>query len=229
MKKRFLVWALALVLSLPALYADIGENFAKGGIGLTGSLSFYNNFYRIADSTDERNYWSLDLSPELDFFVADRVSIEFAPWFFYDSTKTDPNNIERSMGFGFGIGGSYAIVPDPSAVRGLVLALGGLISLDFYPATDDLLGGVEVSDDYSETDLRLYFTPRAYYFLNDRLAPFVGITPRLAYVVSLKDPAGNKVDLTSQQRLYLRMTATVGISWFIPSRNASLSARRRIR
>jgi hypothetical protein len=51
----------------------------------------------------------------------------------------------------------------------------------------------------------------------------------LIYVISVKNASGAKVDLTSQERLYARLTATVGISWFIPSRNASLSAPRRIR
>jgi hypothetical protein len=142
MKKRFLVLAVALVLSLPALYADIGENFAKGGIGLSGSVSFYNNFYYFLDDTDERAYWSLEVSPELDYFVADRTSLWLAPWFTYTSMKYDADNIERDLGFGLSVGVRHAFVMDPAAQRGLVFSLGGSLGLDFYPGADDLDTGV---------------------------------------------------------------------------------------
>jgi len=40
-----------LALALPVLHADIGENFAKGVIALSGSISFFNNFSRRTAAT----------------------------------------------------------------------------------------------------------------------------------------------------------------------------------
>jgi hypothetical protein len=51
MNKRFAV--LAVVLALPALHADIGENFAKGGIGLSGSITLDDNFFAFTDPAEE--------------------------------------------------------------------------------------------------------------------------------------------------------------------------------
>jgi len=222
MNRRFLVLAVVLVLSLPALYADIGENFAKGGVALSGSVSFYNNFYRLTDSTDERNFWSLDVSPGLDYYVADHFSIGVSPWFSYESYTNGPDTYTKAMSYGLSVGGDYAFVRDPAAQRGLVVTLGGALGLDFYPGVADLSAGVEVPDDSMETDLRLYLRPRLYYFLNDRLAPYIAITPRLSYMLSLKDSSGATVDRTSEERLYARLWVTVGIAWFIPSKKASL-------
>jgi len=229
MKKRFLVLSLALVLSLPALYADIGENFAKGGIGLSGSVSYFNNLFYFMDDTDQRKFWSVDVSPGIEFFVANKTSVTFAPWLYYESAADDPDNIYRYMNYGLRVGASHVFLADPAAQRGLVFSIGGSIGLGLYPTLDDLIAGVETPNNYSRVDILLYFTPRLYYFLNDRLAPFIGITPHVGYILSYKDPGGTKVDLTSQESIRATLTATVGISWFIPSKNASLSAPRRVR
>jgi len=228
MKQRFLVLSVVLALSLPALYADIGENFAKGGIGLSGSVSFYNNFYYFLDDTEERSYWSLDVAPELEYFAADRLSVWLSPWLTYESRKIDAINIDKSLGFGISVGGRYAFVRDPTAQKGMVFSLGASLGLAFYPSVDDLIAGA-TTPGISWTNLQLTFLPRLYFFVNDRLAPFIGITPRLGYVLSYKDGSGVKIDLTSEESVFGSITATLGIAWFIPSRNASLSASRRVR
>jgi hypothetical protein len=228
MKKRFLVLALALVLSLPALYADIGENFAKGGIGLSGSVSFYNNFYYFLDDTEERSYWSLDVAPELEYFAADRLSVWLSPWLTYESSKIDAINNDKSLGFGVSVGGRYAFVRDPTAQKGMVFSLGASLGLAFYPSVDDLIAGV-TTPGTSWTNLQLTFLPRLYFFVNDRLAPFIGITPRLGYVLSYKDGSGVKIDLTSEESLFGSVTATIGIAMFIPNAKASMFMSSRAR
>jgi hypothetical protein len=45
----------AVLAGVPALHADIGENFARGGIMPRG-VSFYNNFYYFLDDTEDRGY-----------------------------------------------------------------------------------------------------------------------------------------------------------------------------
>jgi hypothetical protein len=223
MKTKRALFLVCVLLAVAAFtFADIGENFQKGGIELSGSIVFYNNFYRITDSTDKRNYWSLDVEPGLDYFVADRFSVGVAPWFSYSSYTNGTNNNTKDMSYGFRVGGYYAFVSDPAAQRGLVFTLGGSVGLSFYPGVPDLAAGIEVPDKSMETDLLVNLTPRLYFFLNDRLAPYIGLTPQLIYILSYKDLSGTKVTLTSKESLYARVTGVVGIAWFIPSKKASL-------
>ena len=228
MKKKSLVLAAALALSLPALYADIGENFAKGGIGLSGSISFYNNFYYFLDDTEDRGNWSLEVAPELEYFAADRVSVSLSPWLTYESMTYDVDNIDKSLGFGISVGGRYAFLRDPAAQKGMVFSLGASLGLAFYPSVDDLKTGVTTPGN-SMTSLLLTFLPRLYFFVNDRLAPFIGITPRLGYLLSYKDGSGAKIDLTSEESLFGSVTATLGIAMFIANSKASMFMTRRTR
>jgi len=228
MKKKSLVLAAALALSLPALYADIGENFAKGGIGLSGSISFYNNFYYFLDDTEDRGNWSLEVAPELEYFAADRVSVSLSPWLTYESMTYDVDNIDKSLGFGISVGGRYAFLRDPAAQKGMVFSLGASLGLAFYPSVDDLITGVTTPGN-SMTSLLLTFLPRLYFFVNDRLAPFIGITPRLGYLLSYKDGSGAKIDLTSEESLFGSVTATLGIAMFIANSKASMFMTRRTR
>jgi hypothetical protein len=88
---------------------------------------------------------------------------------------------------------------------------------------------VETPNNYSRVDLILYLRPRLYFFLNDRLAPFVGVTPQLGYILSYKDATGVKVDLSGQESLRATVTATVGMSFFVPNKKASLFLTNRTR
>jgi len=228
MNKKFLVSTVLLALALPVLHADIGENFAKGGIALSGSISFFNDFYYFLDDTEDRGHWSLEVTPELEYFAADRVSVWLSPWLSYESMKYDANNINNSLGWGISLGGRYAFVRDPTAQKGMVFSLGASLGLAFYPSVDDLIAGVTTPGN-SWTNLQLTFLPRLYFFVNDRLAPFIGITPRLGYVLSYKDGSGAKIDLTSEESLFGSVTATVGITMFIANSKASLFMTSRTR
>ena len=222
MKNRFLVPAVVFALCLPALHADIGENFAKGGIGLSGSVSFFNNFYYFADSADERNFWSLGVSPAVDYYVANRVSLTMSPWFYYESFTDGPEDYDRALSFGMSVGGDYAFVRNHSAQKGVVFALGATLGVGFYPGVDDLEAGVEIPDNSRQTELRLALTPRVFFFVNDRVAPYIGLRPQLGYLLLYRDSSGVEIDLTSGERLYARLWATLGIALFVPSKKASL-------
>lgn len=224
MNKARMAVATALLLAVAAggAFADIGENFAKGGIGVFGELSFYNNFYRIADSTDERNYWELDLSPGFEYFVADRLTVFLAPWFNCNSYRLNADNVSKEMSFGFRVGTSYALLLDPAAQKGLAFTLGAAFGAWFFPGVTDRVAGVEVTDDSFEADLVLDLIPRLHFFVNDRLAPYVSLTPRLIYILDYKNSSGTKVDLTAQESLYLRLTLSVGVAYHIPRGKASL-------
>jgi hypothetical protein len=222
MHKRLAIVAVLLVLTMQTVFADIGENFAKGGIGLSGSVSVYDNFYYFADPAEQRKFWSIDVTPSIEYFVVDRIALQLSPWFHYESYTSSKDNVDRYVSYGARVGANFALFLDPTAQQGLAVTVGGLLGLNFYPTVDDLVAGVETPNNYNRTDIVFIVTPRVYYFLNDRLAAFIGITPQLSYVVSYNDPTGTAISLTGQQRLHADVTITVGIAFFIPNKNASI-------
>jgi hypothetical protein len=222
MQKRFLVLVVALVLSLPVLYADIGENFAKGGIGFSGGGSVFVDFNQVLNSADEYSHWRIVLEPEVDFFVADRLALYLSPWFSYDSETFDVDNVTKTTRYGAEVGLSHAFVGDPAAQRGLVPIIGAGLAVAFYPGRSGLLGGVEFDYQSQYIYLRLDVPVRLLFFLNDRVAPYVGIRPNVWYLVSAKDIYGTSFSPLSEQRLYLDATLTFGISFYVPSKKATM-------
>ena len=87
------------LLTFPA-FSDIGENFEKAGIGFGGGINVNTNFYRVFDDLDERSFWYIDVFPELQIFVIDNLAIELTPTFYYETYKSDPDNIDKYMSFG---------------------------------------------------------------------------------------------------------------------------------
>ena len=65
-----------------------------------------------------------------------------SPWLTYESRKIDADDIDKSLDFGFSVGGRYAFVRDPAAQKGMVFSLGASLGLAFYPSVDDLITGV---------------------------------------------------------------------------------------
>jgi hypothetical protein len=222
MKKKSLVLAAALALALPALYADIGENFAKGGIGFSGGGSVFVDFNQLLNSADEYFRWTITLEPAVDFYVADRLSLYLAPWFSFDSETFDADNSTKTSRYGAEVGLSYAFVRNPSAQKGLVPALGAGLAVSFYPGSSGLSSGVEFDYQSQYVYLRLGVPFRLFFFLNDRVAPYVGLRPRIWYLISAKDIYGNSFSPPSEERLYFDASLTFGISMHIPNKNATM-------
>ena len=223
---RFVVPVLALVLALPALHADIGEDFAKGGIGFSGGGSVFLDFGQLLNSADTYFRWSLTLEPSVDYYVADRLSLFLAPWFTYDSETLDADNVDNTVTYGAEAGLSYAFVSRPDAQRGLVPAIGVGLAAAVYPGG----WGKFLGSDYDNQSLNLYLllgVPfRLFFFLNDRVAPYVGLRPRVWYLVSARDSSGTTLSPPSQERLYVDLSVTLGVSFHVPTRNATMLGSR---
>jgi hypothetical protein len=222
MNRRFTVLAVVLALSLPVLYADIGENFAKGGIGFSGGGSVFVDFNQLLNSADEYFHWNITFEPAVDFYIADRLSLYLAPWFSFDSETFDADNSTKTTRYGAEVGLSHAFVSNPAAQKGLVPAIGAGLAAAFYPGRSGLSGGVEFDYQSQYVYLRLGVPFRLFFFLNDRVAPYVGLRPRIWYLLSAKDIYGNSYSPPSEERLYLDASLIFGISFHVPNKNATM-------
>ena len=222
---RKTVCAVVVLLALGAgfAFADLGENFEQAGVGIAGGGSFYYDFGPILmDPKPYESSWQLSVQPEVDFFMIERLALYLAPYLAYSSVKDDADNIYRDMNYGLDAGVLYYLLSDPKAQKGLVTALGASLGLYFFPGVGDLVAGVETTNDSMRTYLALSPLVRLYYFLNDRLAFFTGLSPRILYWLSYKYSSGTKVELVSDERLFLDMTVSFGFSYFIPRNKASV-------
>jgi opacity protein-like surface antigen len=212
--KRVLLLACVLLVATAAIVsADIGETFERAGIALWGGGTFYIDFGQVLDSASKYSYWEATLDPGVDFYAANNLTFYLNPFFGYSSEVDYTGNIDRNMYFGANVGLRYYFVSDPKAQRGMVPAIGADVGLKAYPGVDDkslLLWGT------LRVPLRLYF------FVNDRLAPYVGLTPGLWYLLTQKDSAGTTLTFDSKQRFYLDANISLGIAFFIANKKASL-------
>ena len=223
MNKKFLVLAVVLALSLPILYSDIGENFAKGGIGFSGGGSVYVDFNQLLNSADEYFHWIIAIAPAVDFYVADRLALYFAPWFSYDSETLNPDEVTNITKYGAEVGLGYAFVSNPAAQKGLVPTIGAGLAVAFYPGWSGISGGVEFDNQSQLIYLRLGVPLRLFFFLNDRLAPYVGINPRAWYRVLAKNSSGTAYSPPIEYQLYVDASVSFGISFHIPTRNSTMT------
>jgi opacity protein-like surface antigen len=214
-KRVVLLVAILLAASAALVSADIGENFERAGIALWGGGSFYIDFGRVLDSASKYSYWEVTLDPGVDVYAINNLSFYLNPFLGYSSEVDYAGNTDRNMNFGANLGLRYYFVRDPNAQRGMVPTLGADLGLKAYPGIDDeslLLWG----------SLRVPF--RLYFFINDQLAPYVGLTPGLWYLLTQKDASGTALTYDFKQRFYLDARISMGISFFIANKKAVLFA-----
>jgi hypothetical protein len=220
---RVITAVLMLSVLAGTVNADVGENFEKGGIALMGSGSFYYDFGRILDSASQYNYWKLSLGPEIDFLFEDNSTFYIAPYFTYSSTQKDASNTSGYMYYGTEVGLSRYFVSDSKAQSGFVPAIGVAIGLELDPGVGGKVAGVQTTTRSQYTYIDLVIPMRLLYFINDRLAPYLSIVPRLWYTIGATDSSGNTIVLTSQQRVYVNVGIYFGMSIWVPRKKTSLS------
>ena len=220
--RRALVFAI-LFLAAAGLSAEIGESFEAGGIAFSGSASVEMDLGLVLDDTDESFYWNLRLQPEADLFVKQNLSIWVGPYFYTETDKVDPDTYYRYARYGLFGGARYYFVSDPSAMTGLVPALGLGIYANRYHDLDDKVAGVTDPDETSW--ISIGFTPqlRLYSFLTHRVAISFSVEPTFdIFYLATKDDAGNKVELDFDQRFHVDVAFWVGFAWFVPVKDAIL-------
>ncbi len=216
-RKVLVIVGLLGALALPA-FADIGENFERGGIGFGGAAAFYYDFSYFLDSTNQYRYWYLDVYPRITFLLVDNLALQLEPSFYYRIQHNDKANIYRRMFFGLSGSVTYYLVPDPRAMQGLVPAFGLGLGVTIEPGVDDLVGGATQVNNYLYTDATVGPRFALYYFLTDRFSPYVSVQPTLYYTLSAQ-VSGAPLGLTAAQRALLRLNAYVGFTYHVPNKD----------
>lgn len=215
--------AVLLVVAAGPVIADIGEDFEPAGIALLGSGSYSADLGNVLDPSSQYSSWTLSLEPEIDFLFLRDVALYLAPYVSYDSTQVDSSNIFRSLYYGASIGIARYFVATPKAQSGLVPALNAAIGFQIVPGIGDRIEGYQATTSSLEAYANLSLTLRLLYFLNDRIAPYVSVVPRIWYTLSSVDSLGNTVSLTINQSVYFDVGIYLGVSIWIPRSKLSLA------
>jgi hypothetical protein len=227
----FVAVALLVALGAGPAFAQIGENFEPAGISLWGGGSLYFNVGYFLDPDFEDFYWSFEVSPGFDLLFVKNLSFYVNPWVSFASDKYYDSGIpgtvvDKTLQFGLSGGLTYYLVRDPQASVGLVPAVGGGVGVWLDPDATDTLDGMDLTSDGLEVGAYLELVGRVYWFLNERLAPYVGVTPRAYYEIYYRDWDGTVWDGPFRERLMLDVSVAFGVSYWIPNKQAALFARR---
>lgn len=218
MKKCALFFLCALFLCgfVSPLWAGIGDNFQASSLILGGSMSFKMDKENLDVDTDD--FQLFQLNPSFGLFVADGLSVFFYPSARY--TRGDgayysySTDYYKSMQYGVSLGLSYYMpLTSPSSLFGPVLSLGAGLGMRISSGTQALNEGEKLlwDDPYKYIDLAGYID--YYFFLTERVAPYLEVVP------------GYTMRLGENPVKYFEVTASVGIAFFLPSRQMSLSRR----
>jgi len=223
--------ALLLALCAGLAFAEIGENFEAAGISLWGGGSLVLDLGPFLDATSDYLYWSVTVSPGFDFLLVDKLAFYVNPWLSFSRYEDYDSGyggivVDKTLWLGAGAGLTYYLVRDPTADTGLVAAVGGGLGVLVGPGVTDTLDGMDLPSDSLSVSAYLELVARLFWFLNDRLAPYVNLTPRLDYVAYQRDSGGTVLDFAFKERLSLGFSLTFGMSFWIPNKKAALFAKR---
>jgi hypothetical protein len=178
--------------------ADIGENFSAAGATLGGTVAFDVRFGSIENPV--LSYYHVGASPWLGFFLVDNLSLSIGASFEMWDYPTDPLYMLR-----WTAGGSASLtryfVGTPEASTGLVssISVGTSIGYDGY---------------YENAWVNLYPGVAVYYFISQRVAPYVSLSGIGVGLGLLPGPIYFYDWLSPSLR--------VGVTWFIPSRDRAM-------
>ena len=185
-----------------AAYANIGENFAAAGVVLSGSAGA-RTYLGYLDNLSF-NLVHLWVSPGLDFLVARNLSVDVSASASATIDVGPYSSGLRIESLSLDLGVSYYFCVRPEAAGGTVPAL-------------SLFAGVSRwLDSYGYPYLSAYLYPSLtlYFFVTDRLAPYVALTALYLHIPP------SAVDA------WLDPSATVGMSFWLPSADRVLGGRK---
>jgi len=168
-KKLMVVVLFFLILSGFA-FADLQDNFNAAGYSFWGAIHFNLDAGNIFAENNKMNRLSLSLYPGMDFLLIDNLAIWAGPDFYYNM---DFSNNSNWWHFGFASGFNYYFVADPKAKAGMVPSVGLGLGAGYDSHSD-----IDIS-----LDISLIPMIKAYYFITETIAPYIGIAPCLSLLV----------------------------------------------
>jgi hypothetical protein len=225
MKKGILasILVFALILICATAFGDIQENFAAGGIIISGSGSVTANGNNLLDPSNQKYDFSFYLAPSFSFMVIDNLSLNVTPSGYYSLDLSGSQSSSSGNGLGVFTSAIYYFILDPK--NPLVPSIGAGIGFQagsggsFYA-----MDGTVTTSKALRITTSLNLPLACDYFITDRIALDLHITPRVNLPIQLSDFNGNAIPIPSQIQNLLTFTCdvSVGISFFFPVKEKAL-------
>jgi hypothetical protein len=185
---------MVLLLIAGAIWAGPEENFRAGGMELGGELHITwipDGYISDPDGRElnEGEYFMfMDGTASIGWFLSDSFSLQIMPGFFYfrnvdDHGESVNNSLWLSIGSGFDW---YLAASSP-----VFLSIGLDGGITFIPGIDGTNLGADVPDGSLAIEFSLSPNIASYYFITDRVAPFISICPEFFNVKGIKNNDGS--------------------------------------
>lgn len=235
MKKSICVLTLLLAGGIVAGFAAPEDNFRAGGMEFGGELSItYQPSYAIFNAEEKEldaGEYSLFVegSVAIGWFLIDRLSLDLIPslWM-YKRRSFDMMGEDKStdLWLGMDVGANYYLLP----LRSLALSLGLNAGFLIEPGIDYISNDAKVTDDSLALWFSLEPNVACYWFLGERLAPYLLLAPELNYRRRIKLSSGDKYTYADNYSIfddvYLQMRFKVGLKYFLPEASRFQGKRR---
>ena len=225
---RKLMCFLLLLLLAFYCYSDVGDKFEAGGIAFGGGVGLQFNMYNPLDDESESNIsLDLDFTPWISFLLIDNLEFQLRPRFeFYRRAYNDDYQYNRFTA-GFSLGIYYAVIPSPRADKGIVFTFGGETGVSYSPGRNGTNAyGAEYVDDAYKL-FSAYFSPglRAYFFITDVIAPYVGVYTTFSLPIAEYHSNGVEYDAPLGDRIDIFTGLYFGMSFHIPNKDMVLNPK----
>jgi hypothetical protein len=232
MKKTLM--AALLLLCTALIWAAPADNFESGGLEFGGELhiSFFPAGYITDADSREANEGQYDLfvdaTASIGWFPLDRFSLQLMPGVFYrHNVDNNGDDVAKTLNLSLGAGCDYYLTAGSSLAFSAGLDLGATIIPGIYGTS----GGTEAPDDSMAVLFTVSPNLAAYYFISERVAPYISLCPELYNRVQIKNIDGSDYEYPPDKGFMsywqLMLKVNVGIKFFLPSGSRFLGGRER--
>ena len=203
-------------------FAGIGENFEKGGIAFSGSTYFSYDPYQLFNDENEQYSLNFGISPGIFLYIFNNIAFSISPSFSFNHYHQDDDNYINRIKCGIMSGFSYYFVRNPDAKTGFVPSLGLNIGISVLPSVFGKEEGNELDDNSFIFNLALNPTFTAYFFITERVAPYIQVIPYTTLRLIEKDYSGATVHSSFEEKIRLSLFFSIGFSWHRPRNSVIL-------
>lgn len=203
-------------------FTGIGENFEKGGIAFSGSAYFSYDPYQIFNDENEQYSLYFGISPSIYLYIFNNIAFSISPSFSINHYHIDDDNSTSRINCGIMTGFSYYFVRNPDAKTGFVPSLGFNIGISVLPSAFGKDEGNKVDDNSFIFNLAMDPTFTAYFFITERVAPYIRVTPYVTLRLIEKDFFGTNVNSSFKDKIRCKLFISIGFSWHRPRKSVVL-------
>jgi len=218
----------AMLWAQPADIFDAGNMEFGGELHLTWAPSAYITDADSREANEGEYNMFLDATGSIGLFVMDKLSLQFMPGLFYwrksDDNGDDINNI---LDLSLGIGCDYYFTGSSPMVFSAGLDTG----LTIVPGVDGKNNGADNPDDSLALIFSIKPNATAYYFVSERLAPYVSLNTEFYNYNIIKNNDGSSYDYDPGKGFMdywkMQLNVTIGFKYFLPTGFRFLDGKQR--